>query len=262
MRSTVGVLGILVPLVLIIGEVVLSGWSRMTLRGSISAYYHSPMQDFFVASLCVIAFLLMTYMGGHPQTRDFWCSLAAGLFLLGVVFFPTWLSHSNGEPFCGGPGVPPRPGCSPIEQAWGEASVAHIHQMFAILFILSLALMSLLFARDEDVVQGNPKMRRVQRGFAIAILVSGAWAVIGPTMGPIDKLWLGEVGAIWSFALSWLLKGAKVSELFEAPKPHPPGSTGLSRNDVLPTAPVPPVPPVPAPPTATVPEQGGPGGSR
>jgi hypothetical protein len=154
--------------------------------------------------------------------------------------------------------VPPRPGCSPIEQAWGEGTVAHIHQVFAILFILSLAMMSFLFARDEDVVQGNPKMRRVQRGFGIAILVAGAWAVFGPTLGPIDKLWLGEVGAIWFFALSWLFKGAKIGELFKAPKPPPTGGPGADgRSDVLPTAPGPRMPSVPASPAATIPEQGG-----
>ena len=47
------------------------------------------MQDVFVSGLCVIGFLLATYMAGEFRTWDFWASLIAGLAVLGVVFFPT-----------------------------------------------------------------------------------------------------------------------------------------------------------------------------
>lgn len=211
MRTVVGALGLAVPIVLVLGEAVISGWSRITVRGSLSAYYHSPMQDFFVASLCVIAFLLMTYMAGHTRTRDFWFSLVAGVALLGVVFFPTWRDHGVEKGYCGDPGPAPS-GCSPIEQAWGEATVAHVHQAFAIAFIVMLAFMSFLFARDEEVVQGNATMRTVQIWFGVLILLSGLYAIVGWSPG-VDKLWLGEVGAVTFFALSWLFKGVRLGEL-------------------------------------------------
>src|SRR5262249_44338468 len=61
MRLVVGILGVALPLVFIIGEAFfLRGGVHV--RGSISAYYHTPMQDVFVGGLCVIGFLLATYM--------------------------------------------------------------------------------------------------------------------------------------------------------------------------------------------------------
>src|SRR5438132_210540 len=69
-RTVVGVLGIALPLVLIVGEsFFLKGSAEV--RGSLSAYYHSPMRDFFVGSLCVIGVLLITYMAARVNA-DFW----------------------------------------------------------------------------------------------------------------------------------------------------------------------------------------------
>jgi hypothetical protein len=208
-RTTVGVLGILTPVMLFIGEVMLHGWGT-PLRGSLSSYYHSPMQDFFVATLSIVAFLLLTYMSGQPRTRDFWYSLGAGVFLIGVIFFPT--GRGSGPPLCGSSAAS-LPGCSPVENAWGETTVAHLHAACAIAFILFLALMSFLFARDEAEVQGNLRMHHAQSAFGVAILLFGVWAIIGFDLGPVARLWLGEVGAVWSFALSWLFKGAKIEEI-------------------------------------------------
>ena len=88
MRLVVGFLGVALPLAFIIGEAFFLRGS-VHVRGSISAYYHSPMQDVFVGGLCVIGFLLATYMAGEFRTWDFWASLIAGLAVIGVVFFPT-----------------------------------------------------------------------------------------------------------------------------------------------------------------------------
>src|SRR5690348_13853125 len=86
MRLAVGFLGVALPLGFIIAEAFfLRGGVHV--RGSISAYYHTPGQDIFVGGLCVIGFLLATYMAGEFRTWDFWASLIAGLAVVGVVFF-------------------------------------------------------------------------------------------------------------------------------------------------------------------------------
>jgi hypothetical protein len=97
----VGFLGILLPILFIIGEAFfLRGGVHV--RGSLSAYYHTSMQDIFVGGLCVIGFLLVTYTAGEPRTWDFVASLIAGIALLGVVFFPTSRSGlPPGAPACG-----------------------------------------------------------------------------------------------------------------------------------------------------------------
>jgi hypothetical protein len=87
-RLTVGFLGISLPLFFIFGEAYLLK-GGVHVRGSLSAYYHTSMRDIFVGGLCVIGFLLATYMAGEAKTLDFWASLIAGIAVLGIVFFPT-----------------------------------------------------------------------------------------------------------------------------------------------------------------------------
>lgn len=119
-RLVVGFLGIVLPVTFIIGEAAFLKGS-VQLRGSLSAYYHSPMQDFFVGGLCVIGFMLATYMGGEPKSWDFWVSLLAGIALLGVVFFPRYRPKIRSRP------PQPTPGnllTSPLIQAGNGLSRA------------------------------------------------------------------------------------------------------------------------------------------
>jgi hypothetical protein len=75
-RAIIGIIGIVLPLVLIAGEAFfLRGGVHV--RGSLSAYYHTSMRDLFVASLCVTGFFLATYMAG-TKTWDFWLKPRGG----------------------------------------------------------------------------------------------------------------------------------------------------------------------------------------
>jgi hypothetical protein len=216
-RLTVGVLGVLLPILFIIGEAaVLTGGFHF--RGSISAYYHSAMQDIFVGGLCVIGLLLATYMSGEPRSLDFRASLLAGIAVLGVVFFPTSRPElALGAPLCeSGPAIP---SCSVVERALGESQTAVVHGICAIVFILSLAIMSLLFAAAELVDTRPSDGVKVDRSpvFALhvicaaAIVLAGIWAIAGGALnadlGEITPLYVGEVVAIWAFGISWLVAG-------------------------------------------------------
>jgi hypothetical protein len=219
-RLTVGFLGVLLPIVFIIGEAFfLRGGVHV--RGSLSAYYHTSMQDVFVAGLCVIGFMLATYMAGESRTWDFWVSLISGIAVLGVVFFPTSRSGLPvGAPLCGS--HPEPPGCSPFEQTFGEQTTAHIHAGFAIAFILSLAIMSFLFACSEVLdkpdqlrAQGQLKQSMFRNRVlflihsicALLVLIAGIWAFVGVNFGELTRLYIGEVGSVWAFGLSWILAG-------------------------------------------------------
>ena len=68
-RLAVGFLGIALPLIFIFVEAYLLK-GGVHVRGSLSAYYHSPLQDVFVGGLCVIGVLLATYMAGEKNTLD------------------------------------------------------------------------------------------------------------------------------------------------------------------------------------------------
>jgi hypothetical protein len=208
-RSLVGFIGIALPIAFIIGEAFfLRG--DVHVRGSISAYYHSAMRDLFVAGLCVIGFLLMTYMSAQTRTWDFWLSLVAGVAVVGVAFFPTRRPGlASDAPLCGSKPVPA--GCAPIQQALGETTTAVIHFACATIFILSLAAIAFLFAYREKKFENDTRMALVQRICGWAIIAAIVWVVLGfavnLTIWELTPLYLGEVVCVWAFGISWLLKG-------------------------------------------------------
>jgi len=225
-RTVVGFIGILLPVILIIGEAFFLK-DGVHVRGSLSAYYHSPMQDIFVGSLCVTGLLLITYMAGELRTWDFWLSLVAGLAVLMVVFFPTWRPDvPAGAPLCGS--SPQPPGCSAVEQALGEATTARIHAVSAAVFILSLAAISFLFAYREKKYNHNERMRWFHIICGAAILVAVAWVLIGGVLkidiGQLTPLYLGEIISVWAFGVSWLAKGKDLRRILRRrPRQSEPG---------------------------------------
>src|SRR5690606_35131936 len=203
-RTLVGLLGILLPLLFIVGEAAyLRGGVHV--RGSLSAYYHTSMRDIFVAGLCVIGFLLATYLSGQVRTWDFWLSLVAGVAVIGVVFFPTSRPGlAPGDPRCGATPVPD--GCSPVQQRLGEQLVAGIHFAAAVVFILSLAAIAFLFAHRAGQYERNRTMALVQRICGWAIIAAVAGAVVGELadvqVWELTPLYLAEVTSVWAFGAS------------------------------------------------------------
>jgi hypothetical protein len=167
------------------------------------------MRDMFVGSLCVIGLLLLTYMAGRLNRRDWWLSSVAGVAVLGVVFFPTGRPHiPEGAPLCG---TTPEPvGCSALQQRLGETLVATIHFVFAIVFILSLVAICFYFAHREQREQraGYIGAARLQRACGFIILAAIAWVAVGGflhwDLGELTPLYVGEVVSVWAFAASWL----------------------------------------------------------
>jgi MFS family permease len=221
-RTIVGLIGILLPIVLIIGEAYfLKGGVHV--KGSISAYYHTSMRDIFVSSLCVAGFLLATYMAGQAWTWDFWLSLVAGVAVLFVVFFPTERPGiPESAPLCGDT-TPAPEGCSPIQQELGETPVAAVHFTAAIVFILSLAAICFLFAYREKVYKNNDQGRRFHTSCGLAILAAIVWVIIGGLLDldiwELTPLYVGEVVSVWAFGASWLAKGKNVRSMLGLEKP-------------------------------------------
>jgi hypothetical protein len=208
-RTLVGVLGILLPVALFAGEAFgVPGPVRV--RDSLSAYYHTGLQDLFVGALCVIAFLLLTYLAGGPRTWDFWASSAAGVALLVVVAFPTARSGlPPGAPPCGS--TPQPPGCSPVEQALGEAVSERVHDVAAVVAFLALAAVSFLFARGERLAGRRRAAAAAHVLLGVVMLAAEGLALAGTLaglrFGSLTALYVGEVAALWAFGASWLLAG-------------------------------------------------------
>jgi hypothetical protein len=212
-RAIVGAIGILLPIIFILGEAN-SLRGGVHVRGSISAYYHTSMRDTFVAGLCVIGFFLATYLSGETRTRDFWLSLVAGLTVFGVVYFPTTRPHLLPDaPRCGTAPMPA--GCSPIQQQLGEKPVATIHFAFAAIFILSLALLCFVFANPRRETGG---IATILRSCGWVIFGAIAWAIVGGilkvTIWELTPLYIAEVISVWAFGVAWLFKARDLRKTF------------------------------------------------
>lgn len=216
-RLVVGGLGILLPAMFIIGEAFFMKF-KVSVRGSISAYYHSSMRDFFVGGLCVIGFMLVMYMVGQAKRTDFRLSLVSGLAVLGVVFFPTGRPNlPDGAPLCGE--TPEPAGCSALQQLLGETLVASVHFVFAAIFILSLAAACFYFAHRERRSE-NLALAKLQRACGIVIVLSVLLVIVGALtglqLGALTPLYVGEVAAVWAFGVSWV---ATTGDLLRALNP-------------------------------------------
>ena len=224
-RAIVGLVGIVLPIVFIVGEAYLLR-GGVHVRGSLSAYYHSSMRDLFVAGLCVTGFLLITYMAGQRNTPDFWFSLVAGVAVLGVVFFPTWrpgLAADSSR--CGS--APEPAGCSPVQQQLGEGPTAAIHFACAGVFILGLAAIAFLFAYREKACNRNSWMAAIQKICGWTIIAAVGWVAVGEvfdiTIWKLTPLYVGEVASVWAFGLSWILTSRDLGARLAPSAAHRPG---------------------------------------
>lgn len=185
LRKAVGWIGILIPVVLPLGAVVIFG--ENTIRNNISVYYHSGMRDVFVGALCSIALFLFFYKGYNKWDNR--TANLAGLFALGIAFFPT---------------VPDGP----------YNTSATIHFICAATFFVILAIMSLyFFTRTKPGATRQKLIRNKIYIICGLVMVASAGAV------PLFLLFLrqkypestfvfwAETVALVAFGISWLTKG-------------------------------------------------------
>ncbi len=200
-RTVVGLVGILLPLTLFVVDAAFLRGS-ITVRGSLSAYYHSGARDLFVGALCVTGVLLMTYLASRRDTWDHWLSLVGGLAAVGVALLPTMRPPGVHVPL------------TPLQDRLGERPVAAAHFVLAGVFVLCLAGQCFVFAQRDRRHGGHP---RLHRACGVVILAAVGWALLGYwlplDLGWLTSLYLGEVVAVWAFGLSWLVKGYDLREL-------------------------------------------------
>jgi hypothetical protein len=212
MRAIIGFMGVTLPILLIMGDNLLSDTDGVSVRGALSAYYYSGVRDFFVASLAAIGVFLFAYKVFERSLNNV-LSLVSGVAALTVAFFPT------NRP--GGIDV----GLTPLQERLGEQTVAHVHYTAAGVFIVSLAIISFFFGLQE----GRRSPQRVGRRAAMsptfwrwfhwanaaAILLAVVFMVLSrqENMFTGYSLFIGQVVAIVAFGLSWLAKGLELDVL-------------------------------------------------
>lgn len=202
LRKTVGILGVSFPIVLVVGSVIAGNCQEI--QSSVSAYYHTNVHDLFVGILCAIALFLFTYKGYN--NLDSIAGNLAGLFALGVAFFPTSIKSSL--TLC----IP-----NPID----NHVISAIHYASAAGLFLSLAYFSIILFTKSD---GKPTKMKIKRnrlyricGYIIlaSIVLIAAFSICRTQfscqwlMQYKPTFWL-ETIALWAFGLSWLTKGRTI----------------------------------------------------
>jgi len=218
LRKAIGIIGLLLPFVLVIGTWLLTR-NFPAVRSSISSYYYSTMGDVLVGSLCAIGVFLFSYKGydspasrlpfvrGFVRGRDDLVSSLAGVCAVGVAIFPTQEESTSAKELV--------------------TDIPGLHVLFAAIFFVSLAYISSFRFTDHGPVTREPETRddakqerrwenliyRVCGGGIVAclLLIVGAWAFQDdyPLIKQVYPVLVLETLAIWAFSISWFLKGSE-----------------------------------------------------
>ena len=190
LRKIIGFLGFFLAPALVLGSFIID--HTWYIQVSMSAYYHTGMRDLLVGVICGISLFLFSYHG--HKWYDSLASKLAGLFGLGIAFFPT--SETNDK----------------------SDIISTLHYLTSAVFLVILALMSLfLFTKSKGHMTKKKKQRnRVYRICGIVILVS----IAGIPIAGLDAIWeyikflkptlVLEAIALTAFGISWLTKGEAI----------------------------------------------------
>jgi hypothetical protein len=233
LRKVVGSIGLLLPLGLLIGNVLVTS----NLPDSMSAYYYTDMRNLFVGALCALGVFLVSYAGFDDWDR--WLTNVAGGGAILVAFLPTkptvCAKHSR---VCLAPAVK----ALSAEQSW----VGNFHLVFAAVTFVALGCMALRFAKTKpeayqpapsDSPQTEPgvlkrawnglgfekpqhddrsaekkKRNVVYRVCGVAILIFIVLAAASnlfpqPIQSELPWFFIFEALAVIAFGISWLVKG-------------------------------------------------------
>lgn len=190
LRKAVGIIGILLPFAMMLGVSTIFGSD--VLQDSISHYYYTGMRDVFVGALCAVALFMFFYAG--YDWRDDWLSNFAGIFALGVAWFPT-------------------------TKVGAIDLTGMIHLASAIALFIAFSVFSLLlFTKSKKGVQPTPEKTKrnvVYRlcGFVIilCIIAMVIYSIFIDEYYYIPRfIFWGETVALIAFGISWLVKGEAI----------------------------------------------------
>ena len=192
LRKVIGFLAFLLAPALVFGSFIRD--DTRYVQVSMSAYYYTGMRDLLVGIICGICLFLFCYHG--YKWYDSLTSKLAGLFGLGIVFFPTSPTNDKSD------------------------IISILHYVTSGIFLFILAFMSFfLFTKTNpngSMTSKKKQRNRVYRICGITILVS---IVLIPVAG-LDGIWEKvkflkptftlETIALIAFGISWLTKGEAI----------------------------------------------------
>lgn len=206
LRNLIGISGMLLPVVLVVTTG--RGAADRLIEPSISDYYYTSNGDVLVVMLSILGVFLFTYTGYQWQENVL--TTIAAVAAIGVAFSPVST-------------LAPNSGSIHISRAGGPEWVGiERHFVFAFLFFVSLALISLLyFTRSDQTSLMAPNGKQPTKakrnvvykvcGLVILLCVAilGVHFLLQPLMpiAGIPPVFFFETIAVEAFGLSWITKG-------------------------------------------------------
>lgn len=199
LRKTIGWLGILLPAAMLVGNFLFA--HCYYIQDSNSHYYYTITGNLFVGILCAVAMFLLAYKGYPDDIKDNIATTIAGLFALGIAFFPT---NDTSATSCA------------IFHLPNSDIRSIIHLVCAASFFIILAYISLfLFTKSKGIKTERKKMRNIVYivcGIFILVFIAliAIYMNCATTSNSLSKykpvFWL-EWFALIAFGASWLIKG-------------------------------------------------------
>ena len=200
-RSALGLLGVIFPLLLILGGLVVDG----RIHPSVSDYFHTTLRDVYVGALCAIGVFLISYRG-YSRDEGEWLSddliaTVAGLSAFGVAFFPNESPTMQVETLS--------------QEMVGITLSPAFHYGSALLFFLCLS----LFCYIKFPRTAKPFRRRIYLWCGHMIWVAGlsimaasyfkkaGTAAQQAFVNDYNLVFWAEAMGVWVFAVAWLTKG-------------------------------------------------------
>lgn len=201
LRRTLGILGILLPVVLLIGSMVIGDCCEV--QSSISNYYYTKMRNVFVGFLCAYSLFLWSYKGYPGSKWDNHLGNIACIFGLSVAFLPTAVGKTELT--------------SCITNLVDNGMIGWLHLFCAATFFIILALYS-IFIFTKGSAEPTPQKKKRNLLYRICgytmlvnIALMAIYVLIFRNIFPqwekaAPVFWL-EAISLWAFGISWLTKG-------------------------------------------------------
>lgn len=184
LRKLIGILGIVLPLVMWLGEYLLCS---ARLQPTISDYYYTCMRDAFVGILWAIGVFMVCYRG--TRVSDDVISTGAGLCAILVALFPTKPGTSSPDRCI----IPPW-----ISSVAWQGVIGYLHHFFAALFFLAITCMALFLFKNRGKHDWTNALYKFCGGTMLFCLL---WMWFG------DVTFMKETMAVEAFGVAWLVNG-------------------------------------------------------
>jgi hypothetical protein len=195
LRIGVGVVGLALPIVLPLGNSIIS--AHLGLLASLSGSYYTHMRNFFVGGLWAIGVILLCYR--HNRREDRWSSVA-GFFAILVALCPM-------EP----------PASIVAHASTTQKVLGQIHTVSAAVVFTALAVFCIRLFRDEAEPDG-PLRRRIYLVCGVVIAACILGIVVADLVhfsggGGLTPVFAGESIAVFAFGAAWFVKSDEIADL-------------------------------------------------